>query len=148
LQDRDVKFWAELRQTLAAGGRNVFDSLRAALAEHWARSVKEERLSKLILFGESFVEDSADIIPRALSYRTYHQRKGNVLLLPHGEELPKSRGHQSSAASAPAVFSSITTGGRMSFLTLRGRAIVLPIALTWVAACNSPSRFARFVRSV
>jgi hypothetical protein len=47
-----------------------------------------------------------------------------MLLFPHGEELPKSRGHQSSAANVSPVFSSITTGGPMSFLTLRSGAYV------------------------
>jgi hypothetical protein len=42
-----------------------------------------------------------------------------LLLFPQGEALPKSRG-PSSAASASAVFSSITTGGLHEFLDPSG----------------------------
>ena len=57
LHDRDTKFCPEFRGTLAAGG---VKGLRLpprspnlnAFAEHWVRSVKEEYLSHLILFGE------------------------------------------------------------------------------------------------
>ena len=58
LQNRDAKFCAEFRQTLAA--RDV-KYLRLpprspnldAFAERWVRSAKEGCLSKLILFGEA-----------------------------------------------------------------------------------------------
>jgi hypothetical protein len=57
LHDRDTKFGASFRETLAAGGGK---SLRLAArspnlnsyAERWVRKMKEECLSKLILFGE------------------------------------------------------------------------------------------------
>ena len=58
LHDRDKKFCAEFRETLAAGGVNCV-ALPARSpnlnchAERWVRSVKSECLSKLILFGES-----------------------------------------------------------------------------------------------
>jgi putative transposase len=57
LHDRDTKFCKEFQETLAAGGVKCL-RLTAhspnlnALAERWVRSVKEECLSKLILFGE------------------------------------------------------------------------------------------------
>jgi putative transposase len=57
LHDRDTKFSASFRSTLADGG---VKSIRLpakspnlnAFAERWVRSVKQECLSKLILFGE------------------------------------------------------------------------------------------------
>jgi len=58
LHDRDSKFGAEFRETLAAEGVKCL-RLPArspnlnAFAERWVRSVKEECLSKLILFGEA-----------------------------------------------------------------------------------------------
>jgi len=58
LHDRDKKFCADFRDTLAAGGVSCV-ALPArspnlnCYAERWVRSVKSECLSKLILFGES-----------------------------------------------------------------------------------------------
>jgi len=58
LHDRDAKFCAEFRETLAAGDVKCLplpprSPNLNAFAERWVRSVKEECLSKLILFGES-----------------------------------------------------------------------------------------------
>jgi hypothetical protein len=57
LHDRDAKFCAEFRETLAAGGVKCLQLPPRspnwnAFAERWVRSVKEECLSHLILFGE------------------------------------------------------------------------------------------------
>ena len=57
LHDRDAKFCAEFRETLTAGGvKGLRPPPRSpnwnAFAERWVRSVKEECLSHLILFGE------------------------------------------------------------------------------------------------
>ena len=60
LHDRDTKFCASFRETLAARG---VKSLRLparspnlnSYAERWVRTVKEECLSKLILFGEGSI---------------------------------------------------------------------------------------------
>src|SRR5918997_1663162 len=58
LHDRDTKFCASFRKTLTSGGVKCI-ALPArspnlnAFAERWVRSVKEECLSKLILFGEA-----------------------------------------------------------------------------------------------
>jgi putative transposase len=58
LHDRDTKFCASFRELIASGG---VETIRLparspnlnSYAERWVRSVKEECLSKLILFGES-----------------------------------------------------------------------------------------------
>jgi putative transposase len=57
LHDRDTKFCASFRSVLAAGGvKSIALPARSpnlnAFAERWVRSVKEECLSKLILFSE------------------------------------------------------------------------------------------------
>src|SRR6516225_9203222 len=57
LHDRDQKFCREFRETLAAGGVKCLPLPASspnlnAYAERWVRSIKEECLSKLILFGE------------------------------------------------------------------------------------------------
>jgi putative transposase len=87
LHDRDTKFCATLRSihesegvkclTLPARSPNL-----NAFAERWVRSVKQECLRKLVLFGEGSLR-------RALSeYMTHyhsernHQGKGNLLLFP------------------------------------------------------------------
>ena len=60
-----------------------------AFAERWVRSVKEECLSKLILFGEmSLARALAEFVAHYHLERN-HQGKGNVLLFP--TQLPKTR---------------------------------------------------------
>jgi hypothetical protein len=91
-----------------------------AFAELWVRSVKEECLSKLILFGEASLRGALTQFQEHYHSERNRQGKGNLLLFPHGEKLPKSRDYQSSAASASAVFSSITTGEPHEFLDPSG----------------------------
>jgi transposase InsO family protein len=61
LHDRDTKFCREFRETLAAGGEKCL-ALAArspnlnSYAERWVRSIKEECLSRLILFGEQSLQ--------------------------------------------------------------------------------------------
>ena len=57
LHDRDTKFCAEFRETLAARGVKCLrlpprSPNLNAFSERWVRSVKSECLSRLILFGE------------------------------------------------------------------------------------------------
>ena len=60
-----------------------------AFAERWVRSVKDECLSKLILFGEmSLARVLTEFVAHYHSERN-HQGKGNVLLFP--TPLPKTR---------------------------------------------------------
>jgi hypothetical protein len=62
LHNRDKKFCAEFRDTLAAGGVECV-ALPArspnlnCYAERWVRSVKEECLSQLIFFGEAALRE-------------------------------------------------------------------------------------------
>jgi putative transposase len=69
LHDRDAKFCA------AAPNLNAF-------AERWVRSVKEECLSKLVLFGESSLHRALNEFIANFHSERNHQGKGNVLLFP------------------------------------------------------------------
>jgi hypothetical protein len=99
LHDRDTKFCAVFRATLAAGGIEPIQlpahspNLNSH-AERWVRSVKSECLSKLILFGEASLRRAlTDFIDHFHGERN-HQGKGNVLLFPSekvGQQKPRSR---------------------------------------------------------
>jgi hypothetical protein len=72
LHDRDTKFCREFRETLAAGGVKCLPLPARSpnlnsYAERWVRSVKDECLSRLILFGESSLRRRSVEFSRALS---------------------------------------------------------------------------------
>jgi len=87
LHDRDTKFCAEFRNTLSSGGVKCL-RLPArspnlnAFAERWVRSIKEECLSNLILFGESSLRRAVDEFITHFHSERNHQGKGNLLLFP------------------------------------------------------------------
>ena len=96
LLNRDTKFSQSFRAIIASGQVEPL-ALPArspnlnAYAERWVRSVKEECLYKVILFGERSLR-------RALSKYVdhYHEernppRKGNVLLFPRNRHLDRVR---------------------------------------------------------
>ncbi len=97
LHDHDSKFWAQFRETLTAGGVKCL-RLPArspnlnAFAERWVRTVKEECLSKLILFGEGALRRALTEFGAHYHTERNHQGKGNMLLFPVADELPKGRG--------------------------------------------------------
>ena len=53
-----------------------------AFAERWVRSVKQECLSKVILFGESSLSRVLTEYSRHYHHERNHQGKGNRLLFP------------------------------------------------------------------
>src|SRR6516162_3275562 len=53
-----------------------------AYAERWVRSVKEECLSRLILFGEAALRHALKEYVTHFHHERNHQGKGNVLLFP------------------------------------------------------------------
>jgi len=81
------KFCREFRETLAAGGVKCL-TLPArstnlnAYAERWVRSIKEECLSKLILFGEKSLQRVVSNYLAHYHQERNHQGKGNLLLFP------------------------------------------------------------------
>lgn len=90
LHDRDTKFCLSFRQTMEAG--NV-ETIRLpakspnlnAYAERWVRSVKEECLSKLILFGERSLKLALRQYQEHYHEERNHQGKQNRLLFPRDE---------------------------------------------------------------
>ena len=96
LHDRDAKFSDSFRDTVRAGGVKPL-KLPArspnlnSFAERWVRSVKEECLSKLVLFGEGSLRRAVgEYVIHFLEERN-HQGKGNVLLFPRNEDIIGSR---------------------------------------------------------
>jgi hypothetical protein len=87
LYDRDAKFCPEFCETLAAGGVTC---LRLpprspnwnAFAERWVRSVKQECLCHLILFGERSLRKALTQFQEHYHEERNHQGKNNVLLFP------------------------------------------------------------------
>jgi hypothetical protein len=97
LHDRDAKFGAEFRETLAAGGVTCLrlpprSSYLNAFAERWVRSVKEECLSHLVLFGEASLRKALSQFQEPYHRERNHQGKGNVLLFPGAAEVRKTCG--------------------------------------------------------
>ena len=87
LHDRDKKFCREFRETLAASGVECTPiparspNLNAH-AERWVRSIKEECLSKLILFGEKSLQRAVTNFLEHYHQERNHQGKENLLLFP------------------------------------------------------------------
>ena len=91
LHDRDTKFCASFRSALASGGVKTIQLPAKspnlnAFAERWVRSVKQECLSKLILFGEGPLSRVLAEYSRHYHHERSHQGKGNRLLFPDDSE--------------------------------------------------------------
>jgi hypothetical protein len=87
LHDRDAKFCTEFRETLAAGSVKCLrlpprSPNLNAFAERWVRSVKEECLSHLILFGERSLRKALTQVQEHYHEERNHQGKNNVFLFP------------------------------------------------------------------
>jgi len=87
IHDRDTKFCAALQQLIDdAGVERVVLPPRApnlnAYAERWVRSVKEECLARLLLFGEAALCRALNEYLAHSHHERNHQGKGNVLLFP------------------------------------------------------------------
>ena len=87
LHDRDTKFCASFRCLLAEGGVQAIPlPARSpnlnAFAERWVRSVKEECLSKLVLFGERPLSRTLAEFTAHYHSERNHQGKSNQLLFP------------------------------------------------------------------
>jgi transposase InsO family protein len=87
IHDRDTKFCAAFQQLIDdAGVTRVPLPPRSpnlnAYAERWVRSVKEECLARLILFGEASLRHALTQYVAHFHHERNHQGKGNVLLFP------------------------------------------------------------------
>jgi Integrase core domain len=93
LHYRDTKFCASFRSAQASGGVKTLPLPAKspnlnAFAERWVRSVKQECLSKLILFGKGPLSRVLSEYSRHYHQERNHQGKGNRLLFPHASEKP------------------------------------------------------------
>jgi putative transposase len=87
IHDRDTKFCAAFTQILDdAGVKRVPLPPRSpqlnAFAERWVRSVKEEALSRIILFGERALRHVLNEYIAHYHEERPHQGKGNTMLFP------------------------------------------------------------------
>ncbi len=87
IHDRDGKYCPVFQQLIdAAGVKRVPLPPRSpnlnAYAERWVRSIKEECLSRLILFGEASLRHALTQYVAHFHHERNHQGKGNVLLFP------------------------------------------------------------------
>jgi putative transposase len=94
IHDRDGKFCPAFQQIIdAAGVKRVPLPPRSpnlhAYAERWARSVKEEALSRLILFGERSLRHVLTEYVTHFHHERPHQGKGNVVLMPASCSKPR-----------------------------------------------------------
>src|SRR6476620_368596 len=87
IHDRDGKYCPAFQQIIdAAGVKRVPLPPRSpnlnAYAERWVRSIKEECLSRLILFGEASLHHALTQYVAHFHHERNHQGKGNALLFP------------------------------------------------------------------
>ena len=92
IHDRDTKFTDSFREIVKSGHvKPLRLPARSpnlnAYAERWVRSVKEEALSKLILFGEASLRRTLSEYLVHFHTERNHQGKGNVLLFPLDRQL-------------------------------------------------------------
>ncbi len=87
LHDRDAKFCPSFRELIKTGSVNPL-RLPArspnlnSYAERWVKSVKEECLSRLILFGESSLRRALQQYMEHYHGERNHQGKDNRILFP------------------------------------------------------------------
>jgi transposase InsO family protein len=97
LHDRDGKYCPAFQHILdEAGVKRVPLPRRSpnlnAYAERWVRSVKDEALSHLVLFGEGALRHALHEYVEHYHHERNHQGKGNVLLFPSAGARRKSEG--------------------------------------------------------
>jgi len=87
IYDRDTKYCESFRKIIESGDVKTLPlPARSpnlnAFAERWVKSVKDECLSKLILFGETSLRRALCEYLVHYHVERNHQGKGNVLLFP------------------------------------------------------------------
>jgi putative transposase len=91
LHDRDTKFTRSFRAIVASGKVEPMvlpaqSPNLNAYAERWVRSIKEECLSRVILFGERSLRRALSNYVDHFHAERNHQGKGNVLLFPQATD--------------------------------------------------------------
>ena len=99
IHDRDGKYCPAFQQIMdTAGVVRVPLPPRSpnlnAYAERWVRSVKEECLSRLILFGEKALQHALTEYGTHYHHERNHQGKGNVLLFPEVSQVTECKGRR------------------------------------------------------
>jgi putative transposase len=99
LHDRDIKYTISFRAIIASGRvKPLVLPPRSpnlnAYAERWVRSVKEDCLSKVILFGERSLRRALSEYVEHFHAERNHQGKGNVLLFPRGADIRREQALQ------------------------------------------------------
>jgi putative transposase len=94
LHDRDTKYTRSFRAIIEAGLVKTLPlPARSpnlnAYAERWVRSVKEECLSRLILFSEASLQRALNEFVAHYHAERNHQGRGNVLLFPASIDIPR-----------------------------------------------------------
>ena len=97
IHDRDGKYCPAFQQLIDAAGITRVplppqSPNLNAYAERWVRSVKEECLSRLILFGEASLRHALTQYVEHFHHERNHQGKGNVLLFPVVSQNPECTG--------------------------------------------------------
>jgi putative transposase len=97
IHDRDGKYCPAFQHIIdVAGVKRVPLPPRSpnlnAYAERWVRSIKEECLSRLILFGEASLHYALHEYVEHYHHERNHQGKENVLLFPTGSQEPEREG--------------------------------------------------------
>ena len=97
IHDRDTKFCAAFQHLIDEAGveRVVLPPQSPnlnAYAERWVRSVKEECLSRVILFGEDSLRHVLNEYVDHYHQERNHQGKGNVLLFPRSSPVGEHEG--------------------------------------------------------
>jgi hypothetical protein len=92
LHDRDTKYTQSFRAIIASARIEplmlpAHSPNLNAYAERWVRSVKEECLSKIILFGERSLRRALGEYLEHYHAERNHQGRGNVLLFPRGTNI-------------------------------------------------------------
>jgi putative transposase len=87
IHDGDTKYTQSFRAIIEAGQVTTlplpaYSPNLDAYSERWVRSVKEECLSKLILFGEGSLRRALDQYLAHFHAERNHQGKSNILLFP------------------------------------------------------------------
>src|SRR5262245_46658139 len=96
LHDRDTKYTQSFRAIIASGDVEplvlpAHSPNLNAYAERWVRSVKEECLSKVILFGERSLRRALGEYVEHYHAERNHQGKSNVLLFPLNRNIDRKR---------------------------------------------------------
>ncbi len=117
IHDRDTKYCRSFRDIIESGDVKAL-RLPArspnlnAFSERWVKSVKEECLSKLILFGESSLRHTLREYVAHYNAKRNHQGRGNILLFP-------SSATNSARCNNPAIHSRERLGGLLKYYHLK-----------------------------